>query len=407
MPHENIPHENIGQGAGPQKVMYMETMGSYLRQQREAKGLSIEDVVSHIRIQPGFLEAIEKDQLDRLPNPVSAKGFRKSYARFLKLDESDLLKRFPAVSPDALSPASPIQADRIELDMGIVNVYKNSGSFGLFMKALGKGILLIFSLLLFLFWLSNGRNQQTPQQTSLKKTPIPTTDSPSVALQPLAEEEPEGEQMVSSSPNVPLEDSSSIAVATAMPNGSDTPTSSQPRVVPEALSPKTEAAEISSPLPIGVTTPKKITPPADLKNPVNRTSPDGETKQKVIPTPVTFEAVHSLPLAGGPAETLVTPPSKGPLTLSLEASEASWVKVLIDNQDTKDVLLQAGDKVKWNAEKMFLLTIGNAGGVRVAFDGRDLGRLGNQKEVIKDRLFTRFAPQEKHKEKKISEEEPF
>jgi cytoskeleton protein RodZ len=338
---------------------------------------------------------------------VSAKGFRKSYARFLKLDESDLLKRFPAVSPNALSPASPMQADRIELDMGIVSVYENRGSFGRFMKALGKGTLLIFSLLLLLFWLSNGRNQQTPQQTSLKETPIPTTDTPSVASQPLAEGKPEGEPMVGSSPDVPLSDSSSSTVATTTPNGLDMPTSSQTHVVPEALSPKTEATDISSPLPIGVTMPKKITPPADETHPVNRTPPDGETKQKVIPTSLAVEAVHSLPLAGVPAETLVTPPSKGPLTLSLEASEASWVKVLIDNQDTKDVLLQAGDKVKWNAEKMFLLTIGNAGGVRVAFDGRDLGRLGNQKEVIKDRLFTRFAPQEKHKEKKISEEEPF
>jgi hypothetical protein len=80
-----------------------------------------------------------------------------------------------------------------------------------------------------------------------------------------------------------------------------------------------------------------------------------------------------------------------PLILSLEAREPTWVKVLVDGKGTKDVLLRTGEKAVWQADKTFLLTMGNGGGAEVFLDGKELGFLGKKGEVVRDRLLTRVA----------------
>jgi len=69
-------------------------------------------------------------------------------------------------------------------------------------------------------------------------------------------------------------------------------------------------------------------------------------------------------------------------TLFLEAVEPSWVQVVIDDNETREALLQPNDTVRWRAKEKFLLTLGNAGGVRVQLDGKDLGPFGPTGEVV-------------------------
>ena len=69
--------------------------------------------------------------------------------------------------------------------------------------------------------------------------------------------------------------------------------------------------------------------------------------------------------------------------LILKAHETTWAQVLIDDKTTREVLLQPGDIVTWNAETRFKLDIGNAGGVGVILDGRELEPLGRLGEVKK------------------------
>ena len=68
--------------------------------------------------------------------------------------------------------------------------------------------------------------------------------------------------------------------------------------------------------------------------------------------------------------------------LQINAHDTTWLQVMIDKADIKELLMQPGDSVEWRAEKYFSLKIGNAGGVKVRFDGKDLADLGEAGQVI-------------------------
>lgn len=69
-------------------------MGERLRQAREAKGLSLHEVEQATHIRSVFLQALEEERFADLPSDVYARGFVKTYANFLGLDASDLLRRY-------------------------------------------------------------------------------------------------------------------------------------------------------------------------------------------------------------------------------------------------------------------------------------------------------------------------
>ncbi|MFQ5992214.1 MAG: helix-turn-helix domain-containing protein, partial [Nitrospiraceae bacterium] len=71
-----------------------ESLGDFFKQVRETKGLTLEEVALKTRIQPDYLRALEDENFAKLPDQVFAKGFVRTYARSLGLDEDDALNRF-------------------------------------------------------------------------------------------------------------------------------------------------------------------------------------------------------------------------------------------------------------------------------------------------------------------------
>ncbi len=74
----------------------MDEIGHILREARENKGLTLEDVQANTRINVRYLTALETGQYSKLPTPVHARGFLRNYARFLGLDPQPLLDRYLA-----------------------------------------------------------------------------------------------------------------------------------------------------------------------------------------------------------------------------------------------------------------------------------------------------------------------
>ncbi len=72
-----------------------------------------------------------------------------------------------------------------------------------------------------------------------------------------------------------------------------------------------------------------------------------------------------------------------PHVLEVIATDTTWFSVNIDNTSTNDILLKPGESVKFQAKKGFSLKIGNAGGVKLIFDGKEIGKLGEKDQVIK------------------------
>jgi len=71
-----------------------ETLGEKLRQARESRGVSISEVADQTRISAHYLECIENDDYRTLPGGIFNKGFLKSYAKYVGLDENEALQDY-------------------------------------------------------------------------------------------------------------------------------------------------------------------------------------------------------------------------------------------------------------------------------------------------------------------------
>ena len=82
----------------------MSELGDVLRRSREQLGLSLEDVEALTHIKSSYLQALEAENFDVLPNRVAAHGFLRNYASALKLDASHVLELYDR--SQGRSPAS-------------------------------------------------------------------------------------------------------------------------------------------------------------------------------------------------------------------------------------------------------------------------------------------------------------
>lgn len=72
----------------------MKTAGQILHQARIKKNLAIDQVAKATKIRPSYLQALEKDDYQKLPSVTSARGFIKNYAEFLGLASTGILAIF-------------------------------------------------------------------------------------------------------------------------------------------------------------------------------------------------------------------------------------------------------------------------------------------------------------------------
>jgi cytoskeletal protein RodZ len=105
----------------------METLGHTLRQLREAKGMSIEELSRATRVPVTSVERIEADRFDELPGEVFVRGFLKSYARAVDVPPDEVLARYTAsrrvawVTPLPISsPAKPARGRRFGVAIAFV-----------------------------------------------------------------------------------------------------------------------------------------------------------------------------------------------------------------------------------------------------------------------------------------------
>lgn len=68
--------------------------GEHLKREREMRGVTLEEIAAATRIAPRFLAALESEQWELLPGGVFNRGFIRSVARYLGLDEDSLVAEY-------------------------------------------------------------------------------------------------------------------------------------------------------------------------------------------------------------------------------------------------------------------------------------------------------------------------
>ena len=85
-------------------------IGSLFRGEREKMGLNHAQISEVTRLRPYILEALENEDWESLPSSVFVKGFIRSYARALELEEGMVMELYQKVSPFRPEPPRPLIA---------------------------------------------------------------------------------------------------------------------------------------------------------------------------------------------------------------------------------------------------------------------------------------------------------
>lgn len=72
--------------------------------------------------------------------------------------------------------------------------------------------------------------------------------------------------------------------------------------------------------------------------------------------------------------------------LEVFATDTTWLSITTDETNPKEILMNPGESIRLQAKNGFSLKIGNAGGVKLVFDGKEIGKLGEKGQVIKINL---------------------
>jgi cytoskeletal protein RodZ len=139
----------------------MDAIGSWLRREREQRGIVLEEVADTTRIPLKTLEQIEQGRFDEMPGDTFIKGFLRAYARAVGLRIEDVLARYGMeVRARDVVPV-PVRVSIPPDDRG--------RRFGLAIA------LVVFAILatLAMSFLLGPRKQERPEQ--LSRTPVALT----------------------------------------------------------------------------------------------------------------------------------------------------------------------------------------------------------------------------------------
>ena len=310
----------------------MESIGEFFRQVRETKGLTIDEVASKTRIRTDFVKALEDGNFAKLPDQVFARGFVRSYARSLGLDEDDAIHRF--VQSAGAYYDKQVERDRLKVRQA-EEERKRQANRKAVAIAIGIAVLtLIFLLSREQSSLLVRRSSSDPPVSASKRTVPPT------------------------------------------PESQDAPPSQQA----EAVSSATKAKPSESPA---------VSAKASVENnagPVTGPAPAASAAPELA-APVPSSLGSDGPLGGISLEGSGATDEQ--LALDLEATELSWVVVQVDGGSPQEALLRPGEKARWKGQDQFILTLGNAGGVKAELNGKPQKPFGPSGKVARDIVIKR------------------
>jgi cytoskeleton protein RodZ len=309
----------------------MASLGSYLRELRQRRGVSIDEVSRATRVATQYLQALETDDHAGLPAPVFTRGFVRAYCQFLGEPPDEALSRYNERLAEAVAPAAP-GAHSAAPSQPVAPLPASSAPAE--REARGRGAVLISFVLLVVLGLAllavtlvlnTGRDQQADGRTT---APAAAPGAP-----------PGG------------------TVETTAP----APTASTPRPATAAPVPPSVAA-LPRPLASGDGRPA-VSPPADPA-----LAPGGDRPGVTsVPASVLQEFVGSV---------------GSPYRLVARTTEPTWVRVRTADGRLTEETIPAGHTREWVSNSPFELTLGNAGGVTLELNGRRLPLLGGRGVVI-------------------------
>jgi cytoskeletal protein RodZ len=306
------------------------SFGENLRRAREARNMTLQEIAASTKISTRALQALEDERFELLPGGIFNKGFVRSYARAVGLDEEKAVAEYLAA---AMVPTPELDMHALSSQVeAAAPPQSNSGPTA---RTFVTVLAVLVGLGLGALWLREQRRESLEQaaqqraQSAVVSAPAPIVPSPPPVVVP----------------------SDQAAPATAQ----QTPTNATPASAPAASS--TSSAP-SQPAPQPATQP--ATQPA--KPPSTAAAPASKS-------------------------------GSAPVEISIVATHRAWISVRSDGKPVETLTLDP-DKPEvstrtYSAKERLLLVVGNPAGITVTYNGKPAGSLGPEGQ----RAMITFTPE--------------
>jgi cytoskeleton protein RodZ len=375
----------------------MTSVGTYLRDLRERRGVPLAEIARTTRVAQRYLESLEADDHGKLPAAVFTRGYVRAYCQALGEAPDEALACYdgreghapPPPARPALVPRAGESRSRSAIFASLV-----------LLVVLGMAL---FTVALVIQPRERAERRAGDPRRETPPTAAPTTPGPAVPPRVAAAPSPPpvgGAPSVPARPGVttPPPPSAGATPAPQTPRAITPPPTSAPALAP---SPAVTPAQGSAPRPLpGLSQPPApaavATPaPAPAPRPAT-TPPQAETPAAVTPRPAPATpamtpaspaaaepgAAGPRPLAGMPSLESVAGGVVSPYRLVARTNEATWIRVRTEDGRSSEENVPAGEVREWVSDRPFVVTVGNAGGVSLELNGRTLPPLGGRGAVI-------------------------
>lgn len=307
-------------------------VGKTLREAREALGMSVHDIAERTKFAPRQVEALEANDFSSLPTATFLRGFVRSYARVLQIDEASLLASLPGVPVP--QPQPEVAAAEKQVDVAFPSIIALQ-RVNLMWVAGAAGVIL---LLVLFTWLGGGESQQPSVRAEVEAVPLPGTEAASAVAPAPASESAESAKV--DEPAKPVE---------------------PPKVVtpPKAVtSPKAEA--------------KPQPKPVEPEKKVNSVPPKPVQQEHAASKP---KAAEPVPVASAESKPAVPTEMLKRRPLHFVFSGSAWIEVIDVNGDVLLSRTNQPGTEKWIGgpkRAPYDISIGHPGNVKLYYKGREI-----------------------------------
>jgi cytoskeletal protein RodZ len=297
-------------------------MAKPLKEQREKLGKDINDVAMITRIKASYLKAIEEEDFAKLPVEVYTKGYIREYAKFLGYPSDAAIATYEAYLEEIKGKKEKNLADILSDEKTSDNIPSESIEKASPFKSESLDYL------------------QESQKISIEKGISGVKGFSQRIL------------VAASIAGIAL------LIYLLLPGGKSAPPVQQ-KIEPE----------VQYKIP-------DITPPVTVQ--------DAKQEKTIHSTPAGQAGISNAPLTQTDKSGDKNKPIQKKMhNLDIIAIDKTWIQVIIDGADKKEMLLNPGEKVNYDANKSIDLLIGNAAGVKLKFNGKEFEGLGEKGQVIK------------------------
>lgn len=326
----------------------MGSFGERLRREREMRGVSLDEIATATKIGTRSLKALENEDFSKLPGGIFNKGFVRAYARFLGIDEDQAVADYVTAagaqeqSSEAVIEKLAAESERRADEKRIQRQRETNGPPFTWNTV---AIVVVVAVAAVFGWqyYSSHRAMKAWQANANAIAPAPQT-----ANLPQAQSNP---------PANASDGTTATAPAPVLRDGAVSPASPLSNTEVAATQPQSAASHQAA---------QSQATPTQGSGPASN-----------VPQQGTAPSTQTAGTAGTAQEFIVV----------VRAKKESWLSSLTDGESHTARLLPANGEATFHARSTLKLTVGNAGGVEISFNGKTLPLLGEENKS-KTLIFT-------------------